>query len=772
MYNYWRAIKLTFKYKWNIIGVVLASIFLALCWGGNIATVYPLVQVSFQGDSVNSWLAKEIQNQSERLSRLYAEENAIANGVDPDDKDAILEAISREKSAPRPDDNTSKENSSDSIEERRRVDLDDPTLSPRAQQRLSVLDVQIANAEKLLMRYKQFQPYIARWTPDDPFLTVVMLMVYVAVLTTIKGVCTYVHTYLSTRLGQLGSLELRSLFFRKMLYYETTFFSQRGITDATTRFTSDMGTLTNGITLAYGRALREPLKLIVCLIGALLVSWQLLLFTFLFVPIAVVLIRWLAKSLKRVVRRMMAEMAQLYGRIDETFRAIRVVKSFNREDYETAKFASANETYFKRGMKTAKYDALTSPLTELLGIGMLVLAITAGAYLIIYQETSLFGIPTSSRPFDLGRLILFYGFLIGASDPARRLSDIFTNIQGACAAADRVYEVIDRDVLIKDCASPRRLTEFKDSIVFDNVYYEYPVEVAKSQETRHNKKVRIEDVVKDSVRRRCRGLSAKFKGRPGDSNAPPPSANNDAVPAPDVQASESRVVLRGVSLSIKRGETIAIVGRSGCGKSTLMSMIPRFIDPIKGRVLIDGIPVTELKTSDLRDQIGLVSQDSVLFNDTVLENIRYGRLDATREEIIQAAKDAYADEFICNELADGYETIVGPGGGALSGGQRQRIALARALLKNPQIFLLDEATSQIDLQSERFIHQALKKFVGGRTTILVTHRLTAIQLADRVVVMQEGVPQFIGTHEETLKHSPFYASLWASESAGSDSELE
>ena len=326
-------------------------------------------------------------------------------------------------------------------------------LSVKEVRKLSLLNKQIDDAQKLIAKYKKFQPYVQRWTPDDPFLTVVLLMVFVLLVTLFKCVCTYVHSYLSTRLGQLGSNELRSLFFKRMLGYETTFFTQRGIADATTRFTSDMGTLSNGLVLAYGKALREPMKLVVCLIGALLVSWQLLLFTFLFVPIAFILIRWLAKSLKRVVRRAMAEMAQLYGRIDETFRAIRVVKSFNRESFEEEKFSKVNSAYFKRGMKTAKYDALTSPLTETLGIGMLVIAIIAGSYLIIYQKTSLGGIPIASRPLDLGSLALFYGFLIGASDPARRLSDIFTSIQGACAAADRVYEVIDREVVIENSSA-------------------------------------------------------------------------------------------------------------------------------------------------------------------------------------------------------------------------------------------------------------------------------------------------------------------------------
>jgi ATP-binding cassette subfamily B protein/subfamily B ATP-binding cassette protein MsbA len=221
-----------------------------------------------------------------------------------------------------------------------------------------------------------------------------------------------------------------------------------------------------------------------------------------------------------------------------------------------------------------------------------------------------------------------------------------------------------------------------------------------------------------------------------------------------------KLVLENVDLRIAAGETVAIVGPNGCGKSTLANLIPRFADPTSGVVKLDGVPLPDMRLHDLRGQIGLVTQETMLFDDTIFNNIRYGMPHATREQVVEAAKQAHAHRFIEHELANGYETSAGALGNSLSGGQRQRIALARAILRDPAILILDEATSQVDLESEQAIQQVLETFIRGRTAIIITHRLAVLSLADRVVVMQGGRILDVGCHEDLLAHCGLYRRLY------------
>ena len=336
-------------------------------------------------------------------------------------------------------------------------------------------------------------------------------------------------------------------------------------------------------------------------------------------------------------------------------------------------------------------------MTEVLGIATISLVMIVGGWLIFSPEPRLWGLDMSAWAIGQGAMLTFFALLAGMADPLRKMSDIFSNLQGGFAAADRIFARLDREPQVRDPWQPAPFHRHHRDLAFENVSFAY---------------------------------------QPG------------------------KPVLEEVNLRIAFGETIAIVGPNGCGKSTLANLIPRFADPTAGVVKLDGVPLCDMRLRDLRGQIGLVTQETMLFDDTIFNNIRYGSAHATREQVIEAAKRAHAHRFIEQELPDGYETSAGALGNRLSGGQRQRIALARAILRDPAILILDEATSQVDLESEQAIQQVLENFTRGRTTILITHRLAVLSLADRIVVMQGGRILDVGCHDELLARCGLYRRLY------------
>ena len=658
MHNLFRAIRLTFRYKFSIAASIFCALMVGVLWGGNIGVLtYPIIEICLKNDNFVDWFERKIDENEKTGNELREKIAELEHELDAGPEKQESEAIEKELAA-------------------YRNNLDQNDWYHYA-----------------LLRV---QPWVNRFCPRDPFLTLVMIVAFALVGTLLKAFFTIMHTILSARIAAKTIFEIRNQMFRKIIRYEVNYFSQEGISNVMSRIMSEVNSLSVGLTVFYGKLIREPIKMITCLVGAALISWQLLLLTLILVPGAIFFIRWLARSLKRVVRRSLEQGVLLFGRLEESIRSIRIVKAFTKERHEFGKFRQTNLWLYRLQMKTAKYDSLTNPLTEVFGVLMICIAALAGSYLVMNQRMDILGIPMCNTPLSQPMLITFFMLLAGASDPARKLSDIFTQCQTAVVAANRTYELIDREIPIIDPPKPIRLPRHSQSIVFDRVSFHYKPELP---------------------------------------------------------------ILREVSLEIAFGETIGIVGPSGCGKSTMLSLIPRFADTIAGEVRIDGVAVQNAKMQDVRRMMGIITQEPILFNDTIMNNIRYGSPFATDVEVIEAAKNAFAHEFIEKELSDGYATIVGPGGALLSGGQRQRIALARAFLCDPAILLLDEATSQIDLYSEQKIHEALAKFIGKRTTILVTHRLSALALTDRIVVLHDGVIESVGTQQELLAQSPYFARL-------------
>jgi subfamily B ATP-binding cassette protein MsbA len=650
MNNFWRSLRLALRYKGTMAASVVCALMVAAFWGGNIGAVYPFVEVVYKGYSLPKWTDGRIAEMRSTIASLDAQLAALPPGDDPA-----------------------------AAEQRKQLTVHRENETTR----LGWYDW--ANARII-------SPYLNY----DPFQTLVLVIVLFLAGTFIKSFFLMANHLLVFRLAQLAVIDLRKQVFRKTLRSELSRFSNDGTSELMSRLTYDMESLLTAQQEFFGKLIREPLKMIACLIGAGLISWRLLLFSLILAPAAAYMIRRLAKALKRANRKMMEEMSEMYNILDETFQGIKVVKAFTMERYERLRFHRSNKAYYRRSMRIGWYDSLTRPLTEILGIGTICTAMLAGAYLVLNNATHIFGIKLCDEPLSLTMMLVFYSMLAGTSDPARKLSEVFSRIQRGAAAADRIYQVLDRTSTVVDPRRPIALGRHGRDLVFENIQFHY-------QPTQR--------------------------------------------------------VLNDVSLRIAFGETIAIVGPNGCGKSTLANLVPRFFDPIGGRVLLDGVDLRELSLRELRGQIGVVTQETLLFDDTVLNNIRYGSPNATFEQVVAAAEQAHAHRFIEDKLDNGYHTQVGPRGGRLSGGQRQRIALARAILRDPALLILDEATSQVDLESEQVIHKVLEKFVRNRTTIIITHRLSTLALADRIVVMNAGKLLDVGRHGELLSRCDLYRRL-------------
>ncbi len=656
MNNFARAIALSLRHRLALFSAFLCSVVVGLLWGANLGAVYPVVEVVFRGKSLHDWVEGQIESTRQTTVSLEA---------------SIAELQTKLADA-------------------------SPNQTGDLRRRLAFEQSRLDAERQAHERAVWLRPWIHQWLPDDPFQTVLVIVAAVLVLTLLKDSFLAFNVLLVEHLTQRTVYDLRTQVYRRALDMELSVFQKDGASGLMSRLTHDMNCLSNGIRALWGKCVREPLKMIACLIGASLICWRLLLLTLFLAPVAVFLIRRLSKSLKRANRRAMEEMQELFAVLAESFGGIQVVKAYTMERYERRRVRETSKKLYLKSMRIAMYTALVRPANEMLGISVICVALVAGGYLVLSQETQLLGVTMCERPLSLGAMAAFYALVVGVSDPARKLSDVINYLQQAAAAADRIFPVRDRLPEIVDVESPQPFETPHRELVFENVSFHY-------------------------------------------------------------RADEP--VIRGLTLRIPFGERLAIVGPNGCGKSTLVNLICRFYDPVEGVVRLDDVDLRQGRMRELRRKIGIVTQQTVLFDDTVFNNIRYGTPHASDEEVIAAAQKAHAHRFIVEKLEDGYQTIVGERGGRLSGGQRQRIALARAILRDPEILILDEATSQIDLESEQLIQQALKDFARDRTTIMITHRLSTLSLADRILVMDAGRVVDVGTHHELLGRCDIYRRL-------------
>jgi subfamily B ATP-binding cassette protein MsbA len=524
--------------------------------------------------------------------------------------------------------------------------------------------------------YAQLKPWIDRWVPANPFHTIALIVVALLVSTLVKHFFLISNEVLVGKVALDISRNLRNRVFERALFMDRASFARQGNASFVTLIVHTTDMLSLGLINALGAALREPLKIIACLIGASFICWRLLVMSIVVAPVVGVLLYYVTRSLKRVSKRMLERATGFHEVLLEALANIQTVQAYRREDTELERFEAATWTMRRYSLSFLFLTSLSKPIIEFLGIGMLGTTIIGGAYLVLNQQTSLMGIPICNEPLSVSALLVFFGMLVGISDPLRKMSAVYSSVYAGTIAADAIFPVLDHNSQIIDPVEPEQLP-------------------------RPHRELRIN--------------SASFS-----------------------YANSSQKVIDDISLTIPFGTTVAIVGSNGSGKSTLINLLCRFYDPSSGSIQLDGIDYRDLAVADVRSRFALVNQQTELFNQTVAYNIRYGQPQATDEDVEQVSRASHAHEFISSVLDQGYQTRVGQNGNRLSGGQRQRIALARALLCNPEVLILDEATSQIDMHSEQLIRESLAEHRGERTMIIITHREKLLELADVVYEVVDG----------------------------------
>ena len=566
------------------------------------------------------------------------------------------------------------------------------------------LQGKVAEQTGTLRRLNWVRGQVLPHLPRDAFDTMALVLLLLMVGTLLKGVGIYIQDVLVGSAVEKSVRGVREACFEHCLSLDYQTLANDGTAPLMARFTNDFTVMANGLKLMGGKVIREPLKAATCIAMAFLVNWQLTLLSLLFVPIFGLVFYRYGKALKAASHRMMESMSRIYETLAESFHALKIIIAFNGTGRQKEKFRRENREYYHKAMQVVKVDSLTNPTTELLGLAAVCVALLPGAYLVLRGTRGIWDIRLTTEVMDVARLSLLYAFLAGTIDPIRKLSSVYARLKRASAATDRIFELMDRIPRVVPPELPQQVEPCHRSIEFRNVSFRY-----------------------------------------------------------DGQSGEAPEAISKINLLVEAGEVLALVGGNGSGKSTLVHLLPRLFDPVEGSIRIDGIDIREIDPFELRKQIGIVTQEPLLFDDTVFENIRFGRPEASRDEVLEAARRALVTEFV-EQFPDGYDTIVGERGGRLSGGQRQRVTLARAILRDPAILILDEATSAIDAISEDKILEVLGAFVKDRTVLMITHSLapSVLELVTRVVVMDSGRITATGRHEDLLQSCPTYRQAYYS----------
>ncbi|QDT05704.1 Lipid A export ATP-binding/permease protein MsbA [Rubripirellula lacrimiformis] len=628
MKNFRRAIRDSWHFWPSILLATVCSLGVAALWGGNIGALWPVIELTLQGESSQTWLGGEVDEAKASIQEYQAKLVPLQSAETPAE-----------------------------LEQRSEIEDD------------------LASARRSLAWKQWFLAGAENYLPTDPFMTVCCIMGVLVVSTMLKHALMLSNDLLIARVSTSIVRSLRMRVFQRGLHLDRRTYDNYGTSGLLANITLTSDALSIGLMNFFGAAVREPLRIVSCLIGAAFVCWRLLFLSLVMAPLLVFFVSYFNRKLRAAGATLLAKNAGFHEVILEALNNLFTVQAYTMEEAEEKSFQGVTKEMQDFSMAMTFYNSMSKPFTELIGVGMIAITVCAGSYLIVNQETHIMGVRICDEPMTISLLLIFFGLLVGASDPLRKLSGVFTSIHLGGVAANGIYGLLDHPDFVAETDSPKSPAAPHSRLTFRDVSFHY---------------------------------------------------------TPD------QPVLKSLNLTIDRGSTVAIIGPNGSGKSTLLHLLGRYHDPVSGDVMMDDVNYRDMSLREIRQRIAVVSQNTELFNRSVMDNIRYGSPDATDAEVVAAAKQAHADEFITSALEHGYETIVGQSGQRLSGGQRQRIALARAILRDPEILVLDESTSQIDMSSELQIRATLESMKGRFTILIVTHREALLAIADATYEMRVG----------------------------------
>ncbi len=479
-------------------------------------------------------------------------------------------------------------------------------------------------------------------------------------------------------------LNLRRSVFNNVMKLDLGYFNNERKGDIMSKVSSDVQVVQYSVTGTLQVIFKEPLTLLFYLVMLFIISYKITLVSMLVIPVSAFIISKIVRKLKEDAVASHISYGIMLSYLEEALNGIRIIKAFNAFNFITGRFNDENIRYSKIMRSMSKRQQLASPVSEFLGIVMVVSIVLYGGSLVLSNEGGLTG----------ANFIAYIALFSQVMRPAKAISVSFSNIHSGIAAGERILGLIDQQPLIKDKPNAVKIEGFNNGIRFENVSFTY-----------HEKNV-----------------------------------------------------LNHISFAIQKGQSVALVGPSGGGKSTLMDLIPRFLEAQSGDIFIDEKNIKDITIESLRNLMGIVNQESILYNASIFNNIAFGKPGSTMEQVVTAAKIANAHDFIL-ATPDGYQSNIGDKGSKLSGGQRQRLCIARAVLNNPPLMLLDEATSALDTESEKLVQDALNNLMKNRTTLIIAHRLSTIQKADHILVLDNGEIIEQGTHQQLINENGLYRKL-------------